>query len=82
MKNIYYCFIDYTKSFYGMYHNNLLKVLNRWAYQTILPVSCETCMWVKKQQLEIGMEQLTDSKLGKEYNKAVYCHPAYMQSIS
>ena len=39
----------------------------------------------KKQQLEPDMEQLTGSKLGKEYNKAVYCHPAYltyMQSTS
>ena len=39
----------------------------------------------KKQQLELGMEHWTDSKLGKEYVKAVYCHPAnltYMQSIS
>ena len=32
----------------------------------------------KKQQLEPDMEQLTDSKLGKEYDKAVYCHPAYL----
>ena len=42
-------------------------------------------MQVKKQQLEPDMEQLTGSKLGKEYNKAVYCHPAYltyMQSTS
>ena len=42
-------------------------------------------MRVKKQQLELDMEQLTGSKLGKEYDKAVYCHPAYltyMQSIS
>ena len=42
-------------------------------------------MQVKKQQLEPDMEQQTDSKLGKEYDKAVYCHPAYltyMQSIS
>ena len=42
-------------------------------------------MQVKKQQLEIDMEQQTVSKLGKEYIKAVYCHPAYlayMQSIS
>ena len=42
-------------------------------------------MQVKKQQLELDMEQLTGSKLGKEYIKAVYCHPAYltyMQSIS
>ena len=41
-------------------------------------------MWVKKQQLEIITEQRTGSKLGKEYDKAVYCHPAhlnYMQSI-
>ena len=45
----------------------------------------ETWMQVKKQQLEQNMEQWTDSKLGKEYVKAVYCHPAYltyMQSIS
>ena len=42
-------------------------------------------MQVKKQQLELDMEQQTGSKLGKEYDKAVYCHPAYltyMQSIS
>ena len=42
-------------------------------------------MHVKKQQLELEMEQLTGSKLGKEYVKAVYCHPAfltYMQSTS
>ena len=35
-------------------------------------------MWVKKQQLELDMEQWTVSKLGKEYVKAVYCHPAYL----
>ena len=35
-------------------------------------------MQVKKQQLELDMEQQTDSKLGKEYLKAVYCHPAYL----
>ena len=39
----------------------------------------------KKQQLELDMEQQTGSKLGKEYGKAIYCHPAYltyMQSTS
>ena len=41
-----------------------------------LLVSWETCMQVKKQQLEPDMEQLPGSKLGKEYDKAVYCHPA------
>ena len=42
-------------------------------------------MQVKKQQLELDMEQQTGSKSGKEYVKAVYCHPAYltyMQSTS
>ena len=35
-------------------------------------------MWVKKQQLELDMKQSTDSKLRKEYDKAEYCHPAYL----
>ena len=42
-------------------------------------------MQVKKQQLELDMEQQTGSNLGKEYVKTVYCHPAYltyMQSMS
>ena len=51
----------------------------------MLPASWKICMQVKKQQLEPDMEQQTSSKLGKEYIKAVYCHPAYltyMQSTS
>ena len=61
------------------------KFLNRWEYQTTLFASWETCMQVKKEQLKPNMEQWTGSKLGKEYVKAVYCHPAYltyMQSTS
>ena len=38
----------------------------------------EIFMQVKKQQLELDMEQKTGSKLGKEYIKALYCHPAYL----
>ena len=38
-------------------------------------------MQVKKQQLELDMEKWTGSKLGKEYVKAVYCHPAYLTSM-
>ena len=56
-----------------------------WMRQTTLPVSWETCMWVKKQLLEPDVEQCTGSKLRKVYIKAVYCHPAYLtyiQSIS
>ena len=61
------------------------KFWKRWEYQTTWPASWEICMQVKKQQLEPDMEQQTSSKLGKEYVKAEYCHPAYltyMQSTS
>ena len=61
------------------------KILQEMEYQTMWPASWETCMQVKKQQLEPDTEQWTCSKLEKEYVKAVYCHPAYltyMQSTS
>ena len=48
------------------------KFLTSWEYQTTSPSSWEICMQVKKQQLELDMEQQTGSKLGKEYVKAVY----------
>ena len=38
-------------------------------------------MQVKKQQLDLDMEQQTSSKSGKEYVKAVYCHPAYLTYV-
>ena len=57
---------------------NCGKFLKKREYQTILPAFWEICMQVKKQQLELDMEQHTGSKLGKEYVKAVYCHPAYL----
>ena len=61
------------------------KFLKRWDYQTTWPASWEICMQVRKQQLELDMEQQTGSKSWKEYIKAVYCYPAnltYMQSTS
>ena len=57
---------------------NLRKFLKTWGYQTTLPSSWEICMQVKKQQLELNVEQWNDSKLEKKYVKAVYCHPAYL----
>ena len=57
---------------------NCRKFWKRWEYWTIWPASRETCMQVKKQQLEPDMEKWTVSKSGKEYIKAVYCHPAYL----
>ena len=61
---------------------NCGKLLERLEYQTILSVSRETCMWVKKQQLPC-MEQLIGSRSRKEYNRAGCSHPVcltYMQS--
>ena len=54
------------------------KFLKKWEYRTTLPASWEICMQVKKKQFEMDMKQLTGSKLGKKYIKAVYCHPAYL----
>ena len=51
-KNIYFCFIDYAKAFDCVDHNKLRKILKEMGIPTTLPVSCETCMQVKKQQLE------------------------------
>ena len=57
---------------------NFGKFWKRWEYETTWPASWEICMHIKKQQLELDMEQQTGSKSGKEYFKAVYCHTAYL----
>ena len=75
-KIIYFCFIDYTKTSDCVNHK--LWKIKRQEYQTTWPASWEICMHVRKQQLELDMEQQTDSKLGKEYVKAVYSHPDYL----
>ena len=77
-KNIYFCFIDYVKAFDSVDHNKLWQILKEMEYQTTGSASWEICMQVKKQQLELDMEQQTGSKSGKEYVKAVYCDPAYL----
>ena len=73
-RNIF--FIDYAKAFVWI-TTNCGKFFKRWEYQTTLPAFWEICMQVKKQQLDLDMEQQTGSKLGKEYVKAIYCHPAF-----
>ena len=80
-ENIYFCFIDYTKSLTVWMTTNCGKFFKRWEHQTTWPTSWEIYMQVKKQQLELDMEQWTGSKLGKEYIKAVYCHLAYLTYI-
>ena len=71
-ENIYFCFIDYTV----WITTNCGKFLKRWEYQITLPDYWEICMQIKKQQLELDMEQQTGSKLGEEYVKAVHCEAA------
>ena len=78
------CFTLYAKAFDCVDHNKLWKIL-----QEIGIPDHPTCLlrnlYVKKQQLEPDMEQQTGCKLGKEFVKAVYCHPVYltyMQSTS
>ena len=65
-KNTYFRFIDYTKAFDCMVHTNCGKFLKRREYQAILPAFWEICMQVKKQVLELDMEQRTSSNLGKD----------------
>ena len=76
-KNIYFCFIDYTKDFDYVDHSKLWKILQKIGIPDHL-----TCLlrnlYAGQEATELDMEQHTGSKLGKEYVKAVYCHPAYL----
>ena len=71
-KYSYFCFIDHAKAFdYGS--QQTVENLQRMECQTTLPAFWEICMQVKKQQIELNMEQQTGSKSGKEHVKVVYC---------
>ena len=61
-KNIYFCLIDYTKAFDCVDQNKLWKILKEMGIPDHLPASWETYMQVRKQQLELDMEQQTGSK--------------------
>ena len=65
-----FCFRNYVKAFVCI-TTNCGKFFKRCEYQTTWPASWEICMQVKKQQLELDMEQQTGSKSGKEHVKAV-----------
>ena len=77
-KNICFCFIDYDKAFNSVDHNELWKILKEMGIPDHLTCLLRNHMQVKKQQLELDMEQWTGSKLGRECVKAVYCHSAYL----
>ena len=61
-KNIYFCFIEYAKAFDYVDHNKLWKILKEMGIPTTWPASWETYMQVRKQQVELDMEQQTGSK--------------------
>ena len=84
-KNIYLCFTDYAKAFDCGDRNKLWKILKEMGIPDHLTCLLRNLYARRKKQVELDMEQQTDSKYEKEYVKAVYCHPAYltyMQSIS
>ena len=78
---MYFCFIDYAKAFDLWIIRNCGKFLKRCEHQTAWSASWEICMQVKKQQLELDIEQQVCFQIRKEYVKAVYCHPAYLTSM-
>ena len=81
-KNIYFCFTEHVKAFYFMDHNKLLKILKEMGIPEHLTCLLRNLYADQEAIVRNWYEQWTGSKLGKEYVKAVYCHPAYMQSTS
>ena len=77
-KSIYFCFIDYAKAFDYVDHNKLWNILQDMGIPDHLTCPWEISVQVKKQQLELNMEQRNGAKLEKEYVRVVYCHPAYL----
>ena len=84
-KNINFCFIDYAKTFDCVNQDKLWKVLKDMGIPDHLTFIRRNLYAGQETTVKTGMEQQTASKSGKEYVKAVYCHPAYltyMQSTS
>ena len=79
-KNIYFCFIDDAKAFYYVDHNKLWKILKVMEIPDHL-ICLLRNLYAGQEAMEPDMEQWTGSKLGKEYIKAVYFHPAYLTSM-
>ena len=75
-KNIYFCFTNYVKTFDCVANNKLWKMLKEIGIKAILPVSCETCMQVKKEQLEpTRHETMNWFKIGKRVHQGYVLSP-------
>ena len=79
-KNVYFYLIDYAKAFDSVDHNKLWKILKQIGIPDHLTCLLRN-MYAGQEATELHVEQWTGSKLGKEYIKAVYCHPAYLMSM-
>ena len=77
-ENIYFCFIDYAKAFDCADHNKLWKILQEMGIQDHLTCLLRNLYAGQEATARTGHGTQTVSKLGKEYVKAVYCHPAYL----
>ena len=73
--------LDYAKTFDCVDHHKLWKILKEMGISDHLSCLLRNLYAGEQQQLELDMEQQTGFKLGKEYVKAVYCHPAYLTSM-
>ena len=76
-KNIYFCFIDYTKAFDCVDHNKLWKILKEMGIPDRLTCLLRNRYAGQQETVRTGHEHQSGSKSGKEYIKVVYCHPAY-----
>ena len=77
-KNIYFCFIGYTKASDCVDHNKLWNILKEMGILDLLAYLLRNVYAGQEATVRLDMEQQTGSKLGKEYIKAEYCHPAYL----
>ena len=80
-KNSYFCFIDYAKAFDCVDHNKLWKILKEMGIQDYLTCLLRNLYASQKAIVRTGYGTEYGSKSGKEYIKAVYCHPAYLISM-
>ena len=80
-KTIYFCFIDYAKAFDCVNHNKLWKILKEMGIPVHLTCLLRNLCASQEATVRTGHGTTDGFKLGKEYVKAVYCHPAYLISM-
>ena len=80
-KNIYFCFIDYAKAFDCVVHNKLWKILKEMGIPDQLTCLSKNLYSGQEATVRTGHGTTDWFPIGKEYAKAVYCHPAYLTSM-